>query len=242
MKNETVLITGANKGIGFEVAKELAKLGYFVYIGSRSKENGQSALDKLHSEGITNVEILVIDVTSLTSIENAKQELQSKINHLDVLINNAGISGGFQQNPSQISLDLVNKVFDTNFYGAIKTTQHFLDLLKKSENPRIVNVSSDLGSLTIQSDPNWQHAKIKPLAYMASKASLNAFTITLAAELKEQNFKVNSVNPGATATDLNNHMGSRTPEFSATIIVETATLGKDGPTGTFFSEEGILPW
>ncbi len=242
MEKQTVLITGANKGIGFEVAKQLAKKGYFVYIGSRSKENGQEALDKLRSEGITNAAILEIDVNEVQSIENAAQELQSKVSHLDVLINNAGISGGFQQHPSNISLELVKNVIETNFYGAIQTTQHFLELLKKSDHPRIVNVSSDLGSLAYQSNPDWQYAKIKPLAYIASKASLNAFTITLAAELKPLNFKVNSVNPGATATDLNNHMGSRTPEFSAQVIVETATIGMDGPTGQFFSEEGIIPW
>nr|WP_321407132.1 SDR family oxidoreductase [uncultured Carboxylicivirga sp.] len=239
---ETVLITGANKGIGFQVAKQLAEIGYFIYLGSRNKENGEKAIEKLKAEGILNVELIEIDISNNQSIVNARKELESKIACLDVLINNAGISGMFSQNPVNISRDVIENVFNTNFYGAIQTTQAFLDLLKKSDNPRIVNVTSDLGSLTIQSDPKWQHANIKPLAYMASKASLNAFTITLSYELKNLNFKVNSVNPGATATDLNNHMGSRTPEFAAQVIVQTATIDKDGPTGKFFSEEGELPW
>lgn len=130
MEKGTVLITGANKGIGFEVAKQLANLGYFVYIGSRSKENGQKAISELKSVGITNVDLLEIDVTNVNSIEKARQELQSKITHLDVLINNAGISGGLPQNPSQISVDTIKNVFETNFYGVIQTTQHFIDLLK----------------------------------------------------------------------------------------------------------------
>lgn len=239
---ETVLITGANKGIGFEVAKQLAEQGYYVYMGARNRENGENAVAKLKSEGITNIECIVIDITDSNSITNAGKTLESQIDQLDVLINNAGISGSFAQNPITVEKSEIEKVFNTNFYGAVQTCQSFLGLLKKSNNPRIVNVSSDLGSLTIQSDPNWQHAAIKPLGYMASKASLNALTVCLSYELKDLGFKVNSVNPGATATDLNNHMGSRTPEFAAQIIVQTATLPKDGPTGKFFSEEGILPW
>lgn len=239
---ETVLITGANKGIGFEVTKQLAQQGYFVYMGCRNKANGEAAVAKLQSEGIANIAFIEIDVTDSASVKKAAEELNSKFASLDVLINNAGISGSFAQNPETIEMELVDKVFNTNIKGAIRITQEFLPLLKKSDNPRIVNVSSDLGSLTLQSDPNWQHTNIKPLAYMASKASLNAFTVALAYELKNQNFKVNSVNPGATATDLNNHMGSRTPEFAAKIIVQCATLDKNGPSGKFYSEDGFLPW
>jgi NAD(P)-dependent dehydrogenase (short-subunit alcohol dehydrogenase family) len=239
---ETVLITGANKGIGFEVAKQLAKQGYFVYMGCRNKANADAAVAKLQSEGITNIAFIEIDVTDTASVKKAAEELNSQLTSLDVLINNAGISGSFAQNPINIEMDLVDKIFNTNIKGVIRTTQGFLPLLKKSENPRIVNVSSDLGSLTLQSDPNWQHANIKPVAYMASKAALNAFTVALAYELKAQNFKVNSVNPGSTATDLNNHLGSRTPEFAAKIIVHCATLDKDGPSGKFYGEDGFLPW
>ena len=240
---QTVLITGANKGIGFETAKQMATLGYFVYVGSRDKLKGEEAVSKLQALGFSNIEATEIDVTDLNSIIHAKEELESKIACLDVLINNAGISSvGTPQAASHIEIEPIQKVLETNFYGAVQTTQQFLPLLKKSEEPRIVNVSSDLGSLTMQSDPNWMYAKIKPLAYMASKAALNAFTITLAYELKDTKFKINSVNPGSTATDLNNHRGQRTPEFSTQIIVKCATLKDDEPSGTFFSEEGILPW
>ncbi|MFV8269899.1 SDR family oxidoreductase [Flavobacterium sp. GT2N3] len=240
---QTVLITGANKGIGFETAKQMAALGYFIYVGSRDTLKGKEAVSKLQALGFSNVEAIVIDVTNLDSIIHAKEELESKITCLDVLINNAGISSiDTPQTASLIDVGAIQKLLETNFYGAVQTTQQFLSLLKKSEQPRIVNVSSDLGSLTFQSDPNWMFAQIKPLGYIASKVALNAFTITLAYELKDTKFKINSVNPGATATDLNNHMGKRTPEFSAQIIVKCATLKEDEPSGKFFSEEGLLPW
>ncbi len=240
---KTVLITGANKGIGFETAKQMAELGYFVYLGSRDKVKGTEAVSKLNALGNSNVEPIEIDVADIYSIQKAKEELEGKTEHLDVLINNAGIAlVGTPQIASSVKIETIQQLFETNFYGAIQTTQQFLNLLKKSDEPRIVNVTSDLGSLTIQSDPNWIYAKIKPLGYMASKTALNAFTIALAYELKDTNFKVNSVNPGATATDLNNHMGKRTPEFSAQIIVKCATLKKDEPSGKFYSEEGELPW
>lgn len=240
---QNVLITGANKGIGFEVVKQLASQGYFVYLGSRNIEKGKQAESELKANGFLNIEAIEIDVTNLSSIIKAKDYLSHKNQPLDVLINNAGISlTQVTQQASEVQIETIQEVFETNFYGAIQTTQQFLPLLKQSVLPRIVNVTSDLGSLTIQSDPNWAFAKIKPIGYMASKASLNAFTIALAYEFKDTDFKINSVNPGATATDLNNHKGKRTPEFSAQIIVKCATLDKDGPTGMFFSEEGFIPW
>src|ERR1035437_7130774 len=148
---KTVLITGANKGIGFETAKQLAQLGYFVYVSSRDKTRGLDAITKLKDAGISNVELIEMDVTDIHSIKRAKQELETKIEVLDVLINNAGISGERPQNASGIELENVRKVFETNFFGVIQTTQQFIDLLKKSDEPRIVNVSSDLGSLTSHS-------------------------------------------------------------------------------------------
>lgn len=239
---ENVLITGANKGIGFEVAKQLAQKGYFVFMGCRNIEKGHAAVEQLHHQHIRNVDCIEIDVSSNESVAKAFGELSSKIDRLDVLVNNAGIVESFAQNPTTIELQLIDKLIETNFKGAVRTTQKFLDLLKNSSNPRIVNVSSDMGSLTLQSDYDWEHAHLKPLGYMASKASLNAFTISLAYELREANFKVNSVNPGATATDLNHHMGSRTPEFAAQVIVKAATVDKEGPSGKFFDEDGELPW
>lgn len=239
---EYVFITGANKGIGFQVAKQLLQQGYFVYLGCRNAENGKAAVAKLQEQKLNKVGFIEIDITNKDSVKDAVIELSSKIPQLEVLINNAGIIGSFAQKASNIEMDVIDKIIETNFKGAVRTTQSFLDLLKKSANPRIVNVSSDMGSLSLQSDYNWEHAHLKPLGYMASKASLNAFTISLAYELREANFKVNSVNPGATATDLNNHLGTRTPEFAAQVIVKAATFDKNGPTGKFFGENGELPW
>lgn len=237
---KTVLITGANKGIGFETAKQLTQLGYFVYLGSRDKAKGLAALNKLKDSGISNAETIEIDVTSINSIKQAKQELENKIGALDILINNAGIAGDQPQNISTGEIENLRKVFETNFFGAVQTTQQFINLLKKSNNPIIVNVSSELGSLTLHNrrqNPNFGIYN----AYSCSKTALNAFTVMLANEFGNTNFKINSVSPGYTATDLNQHKGIQTVEQGATFIVKYATLGIDGPTGGFFKEEEI-PW
>jgi len=217
---KTVLITGANKGIGFETAKQLAQLGYFVYVGSRDKTRGLEA----------------------NSIKRAKQELETKIEVLDVLINNAGISGERPQNASGIELENVRKVFETNFFGAIQTTQQFIDLLKKSDEPKIVNVSSELGSFAIQSNPDSEFYDYKLTAYCSSKTALNAFTVMLAYEFKNTNFKINSVSPGYTATDLNQYRGTQSVAQGASVIVKYATLDKNGETGKFYNEEGETAW
>jgi NAD(P)-dependent dehydrogenase (short-subunit alcohol dehydrogenase family) len=239
---KTVLITGANKGIGFETAKQMAQLGYFVYLGSRDKTKGIDAINKLRSLGISNVESIEIDVTNINSIKQAKRELENKIEILDVLINNAGISGERPQNASGIELENLRKVFETNFFGAIQTTQQFIDLLKKSNEPRIVNVSSELGSLVTQSNPDWEFYDFKLTAYCSSKTALNAFTIMLAYEFKDTNFKINSVSPGYTATDLNQYRGTQSVAQGASVIVKYATLDKNGATGKFYNEEGETAW
>ncbi len=239
---KTVLITGANKGIGFETVKQLAQLGYFVYLGSRDKAKGLDAINKLKDAGISTVELIEIDVTDINSIKQAKQELETKIEVLDVLINNAGISGERPQNASGIELENVRKFFETNFFGVIQTTQQFMSLLKKSDEPRIVNISSDLGSLTSHSNPDWEFYDFKLTAYCSSKAALNAFTVMLAYEFKDTNFKVNSINPGYTETDFNQHRGTKPVAQSASLIVKYATLENNGPTGKFYSEEGETAW
>jgi NAD(P)-dependent dehydrogenase (short-subunit alcohol dehydrogenase family) len=239
---KTVLITGANKGIGFETAKQMAQLGYFVYLGSRDKAKGLDAINKLKDLGISNVESIEIDVTNINSIKQAKRELENKIEILDVLINNAGISGERPQNASGIELENLRKVFETNFFGAIQTTQQFIDLLKKSNEPRIVNVSSELGSLVAQSNPDWEFYDNKLTAYCSSKTALNAFTIMLAYEFKDTNFKINSVSPGYTATDLNQYRGTQSVAQGASVIVKYATLDKNGATGKFYNEEGETAW
>jgi NAD(P)-dependent dehydrogenase (short-subunit alcohol dehydrogenase family) len=238
---KTVLITGANKGIGFETAKQLAQLNYFVFLGSRDKTRGADAIKKLKASGIIRIELIEIDVTDLNSIQQAKQALESNIESLDVLINNAGISGSLPQNTSSIKIEDLRKVFDTNFFGAVQTTQQFLPLLKKSKEPRIVNVSSELGSLFVHNHTENPNYKIYD-AYSCSKTALNAFTVMLANEFRNTSFKINSVTPGYTATDLNNFKGTQSAEKTAKVIVKYATVDKDGPTGKFLKDEGEIDW
>jgi len=238
---KTVLITGANKGIGFETAKQLAQSGYFVYLGSRDKIKGLEALEKLKALEINNVDCIEIDVTNINSIKSARKELEGKVKQLDALINNAGIGGGQAQNLSTGEIENLRKVFDTNFFGAVQTTQQFIELLKKSNEPRIVNVSSGLGSLTIHSSTQNPNYAIYD-AYSCSKTALNAFTVMLANEFRDTNFKINSVTPGYTATDLNHFQGTQTPEQAAKAIVKYATVDNDGPTGKFLKEDGEVDW
>jgi NAD(P)-dependent dehydrogenase (short-subunit alcohol dehydrogenase family) len=238
-----VLITGANKSIGFEAARQLLKQGYFVYLGARDNAKGEGAVAKLKAEGLSNVQPIQIDVSNPESITAASKQ----IDYLDVLINNAGISGSFPQTAIEGKIETIREVFDTNFFGVINMTQAFLPALKKSDEPRIVNVTSGLGSLTLHSDPNWKYYQVKSAAYGPSKSALNAYTIVLAYELKDTAFKVNAVDPGYTATDFNHHNGPGTVEDAAARLVKYATIGKDGPTGGFFSDDnnpetGVSPW
>jgi len=228
-----VLITGANKSIGFETARQLLQKGYFIYLGARDLAKGKEAADKLKAEGLTNVEAIKIDVTDTASIKAAREQL----NELDVLINNAGILGSLPQTAVDTSTDVIREVFDTNFFGVINVTHAFIDLLKKSDEPRIVNVTSGLGSLTMHSDPNSRFYHIKSAAYGPSKTALNAYTVVLAYELRDTNFKVNVVDPGYTATDFNHHNGPGSVEDAGKIIVKYATIGADGPNGKYFSND-----
>ncbi len=239
---KTVLITGANKGIGYESAKQLIAKGYFVYIGCRDLEKGKEAVAQLASEGLTDAEAILLDVTQNESILAAAVRIGEKDGKLDVLINNAGIPGDMPQNASEVATENIRTVFETNFYGVIQTTQAFVPLLKKSGLPTVVNVSSDLGSLGNQTNPSFKHYEVKPTAYVASKSALNAYTVMLAYEFKDAGFKVNSVNPGYTKTDFNNNSGPKPVDVAAETIVKYATLDQDGPTGKFFSEEGETQW
>ncbi len=236
-----ILITGANQGIGFETAKQLAALGHYVYLGSRNYSNGMEAQKKLNDAGFRQVECIEIDVTDSQSVQSAKELLESKTQGLDVLINNAGIAGEQPQNFSTGHIGNLRNIFETNFFGAVQTTQMFLDLLKKSDVPRIINVSSPLGSLSLQSqssNPNFGGYD----AYSISKTALNAFTVLLSKELQETNFTVISVEPGYTATNLNQYQGTQTAEEAAGIIVKSAT-DPGMPTGKFFDRNGDeLAW
>lgn len=241
-EQKVALVTGANKGIGFETAKQLAKLGHFVFLGSRDEQNGQKAVVELKKIGFTNVEAVQLDVTKLSTIQSTAKFIESKFGWLDVLVNNAGILGEMPQQASNSSIQNLKNIFETNFFGAVQTTQSLLDLLKQSASPRIVNVSSDLGSLTQNNNPEYPFYEVKLLGYNSSKTALNALTVMLAHELKNTDFKVNSVNPGYTATDLNGHTGAQQTGEAAKIIVEYATLPKNGPTGKFISDYGETPW
>lgn len=242
-----VLITGANRSIGFETARQLLKAGYYVYLGCRDLEKGHEAATHLQSEGLSEVEPILIDVSDAASVKAAREVIGSRTKVLDVLINNAGILGGMQQSVLEASSDVYKEVFNTNVYGVVEVTRAFLDLLKASEEPRIVNVTSGLGSLTLHSDSSWKYYGVKPAAYMTSKAALNSLTIAMAFELKDTPFKVNAVDPGYTATDFNHHSGPGTVEEAAARLVKAATLDSQGVTGQFFSDDnapetGISPW
>ena len=241
------LITGANKSIGFETARQLLQQGYFVYLGCRSSERGNLAIEKLKSEGLTNVESIHLDVNDTASVNKARIELGKKTDVLDALINNAGINGGMPQEALSTTIDQLQNVFNTNLYGVVRVTQAFVYLLRKSEQPRIVNVSSSGCSLALHSDPTWKYYDHKSAVYAPSKAAMNMYTIALAYELKDANFKVNAVCPGFVATDFNGHRGTGTVHEAGTRIAKYATIGEDGPTGKFISEEynpetGECPW
>jgi len=243
MENKrTVLITGANKSIGFETARQLAAAGYHIYLGARDKANGDDAVARLKAQGFNDVELLLIDVSDQQSVNSAKAELESKTKSLDVLINNAGVSGGFPQTALTVNIDTVKQVYETNVFGPMRVTQAFIGMLKQSDQPRIVNVTSDLGSLTLHNDPDYAYYAIKGGAYGPSKTALNAYTVHLAYELRDTAFKVNAVNPGFTATDFNAHRGTKTVEQGAAPIVKCAMAGPDGPTGKYLGEEGEIPW
>lgn len=244
---KTALITGANKGVGFETARQLLKNGYFVFIGSRNIENGESAVRQLEKEGLGNTKAVLLDVTDIDSVKNARAEIGKQTDILDVLINNAGINGGMPQAALEAPVESFDKVMDTNLYGVIRVTQAFMDLLRKSAAPRIVNVSSSGCSLTLHSDPSWMYYSHKGAVYTASKAAMNMYTINLAYELKDTAFRVNAVCPGFVATDFNNHRGTGTAEQGGARIARYALIGEEGPTGKFISEEynpenGETPW
>ena len=242
-ETKIALVTGANKGIGFDIARQLGQEGFFVYLGARDKERGEKAAATLSAEGLK-VKSLLLDVTDAGTIKAAAAALEQEHGKLDVLVNNAGVAGtsGWDAKPSATSLDDVRSVFDTNFFGVIASMQAFLPLLRKAEAGRIVNMSSTLGSLAMHSDPNGAFKDYLLLSYNTSKTALNAATVQFANELRGTKIKVNAVCPGYVATDLNNHSGPRTTEQGAKIAVKMATLGEDGPTAGYFNDDGVIAW
>ncbi|MDT6980629.1 SDR family oxidoreductase [Levilactobacillus zymae] len=233
------LITGADRGIGFETAKELGQQGYVVLIGSRNVKRGQVAVEQLKALDIV-ADTLEIDVTDQQTVQRAADQISNTYQKLDVLINNAGIALPDDELPSTVSVDVLRQTFDTNFFGSFAVTQIMLPLIRKAKAGRIVSLSSSVGSLNWQSHPI-EGAPINP-AYAASKNGVNALTVMFARELKGTAIKVNAADPGWTATDLNGFNAPRSVAEGAQIVVKLATLPADGPSGQLISESGKIAW
>ena len=234
------LITGANKGIGFEVARQIASAGWTVLAAARDEERGKAAAAKLQAEGL-DVQFIHIDLDDHATARDAAETIRNQFGKLDLLINNAAIAGEGDATPSKVSVETVQTVMQTNYVGSVAVTQAMLPLLQHGGKTQIINVSSELGSVSLHNDPNWQYAPVKLLAYCASKAALNMFTVQLAYEFRDGNISVNSINPGYTATDLNNNHGTQTLEEGAAEIVRVALL--DVPvSGKFLDQSGEIAW
>jgi NAD(P)-dependent dehydrogenase (short-subunit alcohol dehydrogenase family) len=239
---KVVLITGANKGIGFEVARQLGRAGFTVLLGAREAMRGEESAANLRKEGL-DVRFVLADLNRAGETSQAlAKSIGEEFGHLDVLINNAGIIAKEDGHASDVDIETLRKTFETNFFGTVSFTQPLLPLLRAAESARIVNVSSGLGSIAINSDPSTPYYHAKVLAYNASKAALNMFTVDLAYDLRETKVKVNSACPGYTATDLNGHSGHQTIEEGSVAITELAQLQDDGPTGSFIHKDGVYSW
>ncbi|MDB5833185.1 MAG: short-chain dehydrogenase/reductase [Caballeronia sp.] len=245
------LVTGANQGIGLQIAKELAARGLTVLVGSRSLERGEAAAREVGLDSVA----LQLDVTDQASITSAAERVRNEFGRLDVLILNAAISNTKKQpgqsveeyakttRPSNVALDEMRAVWDTNVFGVLAVYQAMLPLLRKTPGSRIVNVSSGVGSLTTNSDLAFPYRAIFGPVYPASKTALNALTVAMAIELEPEGIKVNAVSPGFTRTNLNGYAGTETVEEGAREVVRVAMLGPDSPTGTFTRWKGeTIPW
>jgi len=245
------LVTGANQGIGLQIAKDLVAHGLTVLVGSRSLERGEAAARTIDGDA----RALQLDVTDKASIAAAAERIRKELGRLDVLINNAAISNTRRRpdetieeyakstRPSNVSLDEVRTVWETNVFGVLAVYQAMLPLLREAPAARIVNLSSGVGSLTMNSDPAYSYRGLFGPVYPASKTALNAMTLAMAIELEQLGINVNAVSPGFTKTNLNNYAGTETVEEGAAEAVRVALLGPDGPTGTFtHAKLGTLPW
>ena len=241
MSEQTIaLVTGANKGIGYEIAAGLGALGWTVGVGARDEGRREAAVEKLRAGGADAFGV-PLDVTDDRSVAAAAQLIEQRAGRLDVLVNNAGVTGGRPQEPSTVDLAAVRTAVETNVIGVIRVTNAMLPLLRRSASPRIVNMSSGVGSLTRQTTPG---AEVGPIsvAYAPSKSMLNAVTVQYAKELQGTNILINAACPGYVATDLNGFRGHRTPEQGAAVAIRLATLPAVGPSGGFFEDAGVVPW
>ena len=239
--NRIALVTGANKGIGLEVARQLATAGCTVYLGARNLSLGQQAAASLAAEGLI-VEPILLDLLDDNTAKQAATLIEQTHGYLDILVNNAGIAARPDGPPTQAVAATMRTAIETNYIGSVLVTQAMLPLLRHSAHASIVNVSSGLGSLAIVLDPSRFESKHLYLAYAASKAALNMFTVQLASELRDSNIKVNASDPGYTATDLNGNSGFQTIPEGAAETVRLALIPADGPTGTFSCTAGSNPW
>ncbi len=239
------LVTGANKGLGLATSRQLAQQGITVLMGSRNAAKGRAAAKELQAAGLP-VEFVLLDVTKPGHIRKAAAEIRKRFNKLDILVNNAGMAHKEEtlsgNSTETVSARALQQTFDVNFFGLVELTRKLLPLIRKSDSGRIVNVSSILGSLTIQSTDSGGMSSFKPFAYNASKTAVNAFTIHLAAALSSTPIKVNSAHPGWVRTDMGGPQAPLLPEEGARTAVRLATLGPDGPTGKFFHGDKELPW
>ncbi|WP_326791839.1 SDR family oxidoreductase [Streptomyces sp. NBC_00841] len=233
----TTLITGANKGLGYETARRLIAAGHTVYIGSRDPERGRRAAEQLGARAVR------LDVTDDTSVAAAVKTIEAD-GGLDVLVNNAGVEGRGANNDvagaADVTVDMMRQVFETNVFGTVRVTHAFLPLLQRSAAPVVVNLSSGLASLTRVTTAGTPTYAYPGVAYPASKTAVNMITVQYAKAFP--NMRINAVEPGYTKTDLNGNTGIQTVEQGAEIIVRMAQVGPDGPTGGYFDAEGALPW
>jgi NAD(P)-dependent dehydrogenase (short-subunit alcohol dehydrogenase family) len=243
MNEQTIaLVTGANKGIGYEIVAQLAERGMTVLLAARDEQRREQAVAKLREAG-RDVHPIALDVTDPATARAAAATIEERFGRLDVLVNNAGITGGMAQAPTSVDPATIRAVFDVNVLGVLTVTNAMLPLLRRSAAPRIVNMSSGVGSLAAMSDPDGPLAQMPAsAAYVPSKTALNSLTVQYARELRKEGVLVNMADPGYVATDLNGFTGFRTPAQGAAIAVRLATLGPDGPTGGFFDDQGPVPW
>lgn len=230
---KVMLITGGSTGLGFETARRLKELGHKVYISSRDENKGKIAAESL------GVDYVVLDVTDDTSVIKAAEKIRQKEGYLDVLINNAGIPGPFAK-PEDITSDLMLQVYDTNVFGIVRVIHHFLPLLKKSEEPTIVNVSSGLGSFGQVLNPEKIESKVNAIAYSSSKAAVSMLTVQYSKAIPD--IRINAIDPGSTKTGESFSHGIQTVQEGTDAVVKMATIDKNGPTGTFTNRDGIIPW
>ena len=233
--DRVTLITGGNKGLGYEAAKELKAKGYKVYIGSRNEERGQKASNEL------GVDYVQLDVSDDESVQRAFKTLSEKEGRVDVLINNAGISGGFAK-VADITVENVEKVYNTNVFGIVRMMNTFIPLLEQSQQPVVVNVSSGLGSFGMVTNPDKAESKVNSLAYCSSKSAVTMLTLQYSKGLPHM--QINAADPGSTNTDLVGDFSNNSKPASEGVkpIVELATINADGPTGTFIDGDGPMPW